>query len=228
MSRRKRRLAFTLVEMLVVIAVILILVMILLPALGRSKEAGRAARCASNLRQLQLAAINHAGGGRLPWAASYWNNNGDGTWTHHRGWVAWYTWPNFPNDGPFSGNKPNDGSYDWQDVTAAQGTRCVTNGSLWGYEKAKDVYLCPTFEPKTVCNSKAPVRSYSMNAALSGANILAVNLPSGTILFGDDRLVSTSPFDSSFTTNEIGRWHTAAKAVVAGNVIYLDGHVEKR
>ncbi len=47
--------AFTLVEVLVVVAIVMVLTSFLMPALNRARESGRGVVCMSNLRQLGLA-----------------------------------------------------------------------------------------------------------------------------------------------------------------------------
>lgn len=63
-----RRRGFTLIELLVVISIIVVLVGILLPALSRSRQIGRAAKCLANMHSLCAAVQMYADNndGRLP------------------------------------------------------------------------------------------------------------------------------------------------------------------
>ena len=78
----RRKKAFTLVELLVVIGIIAVLIAILLPALNRARGSANMVTCESNFRQIYTAITFyvHENKGLLPWSSrndpSYWGPQG--------------------------------------------------------------------------------------------------------------------------------------------------------
>ena len=89
----RRGRAFTLVELLVVIGIIAVLISILLPTLGRAREAAKKAQCLSNLRQTHLALMLYANAYKDAAPLGCW---GGPPGYHQQNYMVWRLGQNVP------------------------------------------------------------------------------------------------------------------------------------
>ena len=148
---------FTLVEMLVTIAIVGILMSIILPSLQVARETARRASCLSNMNQIAKAFANHdSANSKLPgWRnairsyTSQLANTGSSTTAA----VSW-TVPILPELG-------SQRLYDWYDDYTGTGDSAAT--------KRVPIYLCPTSQADMQVDAGL---SYAVNAG-SGAEVLS-------------------------------------------------------
>lgn len=143
--------AFTVAELLVVVAVLTLLALTLLPALARSQGSAQRTICTDNLRRLMLATTMYATENRdyLP------NPNWNSPWVVP-GWLYAPTNSSVPD--------PTAPPYDANPELAYQG------GLLWTYTKNMALYRCP-LDPtnSAIWNLRQnKLSTYAMNGAVCG------------------------------------------------------------
>jgi len=155
----KRFPGFTLIEVLVVIAVIAILASILLPTLARSKTRAQAVFCLNNTKQLTLAWVMYAD-----------ENNGRLAYNLGASGGAIIGLGGGP---PMSVNWANN-ILDWELHSDNTNTAALTASGLALYAgQVASIYRCPSdfvlSDRQKTAGWKARVRSYSMNAMVGDA-----------------------------------------------------------
>jgi type II secretory pathway pseudopilin PulG len=230
---RRRKCAASLIELLVVVAIIGILASLLIPALVRGKQRARGTVCLSNLKQLQLAWLMYAhehddkippnlGGqsaGRFP---------GRENWTE-----GWLSYEYISNHRPWFSDSTNT-------------LLLITNGvgRIGPYLKNPDLFKCPGDKSWIQLGGvRHPrVRSYAMNAFLGNKENAAAFMrvafdlnqlnglpPARTFVFIDQHQDSIDDgfFDIALSPepNELAWWALPANRHL-GALTFADGHAE--
>lgn len=203
-----RRNAFTLIELLTVIAIIAILASMLLPSLSRAREMARRTSCASNMKQLGL--------GFLQYSQDY-----DERYPKAGNWQTWGDGGHWVKGVNGSGNEGAPGAlaafvppYQARDAVAN-----ISGGAIYPYIKSTQVYVCPSSR-----DGQKTGLSYSMNCTLAGQANFSVQSDTEVALLVDEAYPSDGYFwatDDATASDQMTQVHNGG-----GNILFCDGHVK--
>lgn len=200
---------FTLIELLIVIAIIGILVTLLMPSLSKAREKAKIAVCLSNQRQMATGYLTYASRNNQFAITHQWYNDIIGPSGKH-GWGKL-----FPEEG-----RPLN------EFVGKEVGRCPSDKGdpyySWNNNEADNFgssYLV-TYATGTSINASTNIVNISGKTWNSGINVLKFDLPSKKILFHNVVLT----FARDWTSSAKAKWHDEINPRFP--VAFVDGHAE--
>ncbi|MBI1372357.1 MAG: prepilin-type N-terminal cleavage/methylation domain-containing protein [Phycisphaera sp.] len=118
-SPRTARRGFTVVELMVVCAIIALLVAMVMPSYARTRELSRRALCAANQHQIHLGMVGYAFDNNREFQTNIWNTSGSAPWDIELEHITWLTQKNYKylkdnSNGDDILSCPNRPDWDWR------------------------------------------------------------------------------------------------------------------
>lgn len=222
---------FTLVELLVVVAIIGILAAMLLPTLQRAKAKAQTINCVNRMKQLSLSMMHYVEDHENLLPREGYDSDGNAWWNN---WAQ------------VRGRDLGNGSRDTDDIwynalPKAMDGRPARDyySNLDDFYSARNLIQCPAANfPPDAKLSSYPIALFSiaMNSHLINypygptINFNAIKEPSQTVLFLDNLLEGEKQVYPSQETRTLGQpasWPNrfSARHGGAGNLVFADGHV---
>ena len=227
--------AFTLVELLVVLAIIVLLLAILIPSLQQAREAARTSACLSNLRQTTLgfSMYGEDWAYRVPLARSVVSGySASGAWPGNI-----RLWPHMLTNGDDPYDRPTGTSYVHRKVSLCPSNIFhAADSKTKGNNVAYAVYLPDSTEQKKrnylFVESTQITYGTTDVMSVSLCYIQRVSAPSTTIIFADSytdhNSAATTHQMANFRADGFSNWNGGIHAIhnKRANVAFFDGHAE--